>query len=261
MAVYDHLEYDVREGRAEVLIDRPESLNAFTDQTLAELTDALYAAHDDDRVYAIVLSGAGRGFCSGVDVEYLDVGADKRFEENVHLWKTQNVARVLYQGPKPTIAAINGPAVGAGCGFALACDLRVMSESAFLREQFVNVGIVPGSGDGYFLPELVGESKAKEYLLTGKDISPAAAEDMGLVVEVVPEDETMAVARDLANTIRDRPGTAVRNTKRLVNETDSFDEYAAAATDALWECLMDPEQDEAVAAMLDGRNPEYDREY
>lgn len=261
MVTYDHLEYSVTDGRAEIIFDRPEVLNAFTDATIDELNDALYRAHEDGSVYIILLSGKGRGFCSGADVRNMDDDDQSRLEGNVHLWKVQNVSRLLYKGAKPTIAAINGPAIGAGCGFALACDLRVISENAVLREQFVNIGLVPGDGDGYLLPELIGESKAKEYMLTGKDITPEEAEETGLVVDIVPEGEALQSGREIANVVRDKPATAVQKTKELINEAESFEEYADAATDAQWAAISDPEHSEAVAALLDGRDPDYEREY
>lgn len=261
MARHPNVDYAVTDGRAEIALDRPEVFNAFTPAMLDALNETILDAMVDDDVYVVVLTGRGDGFCSGADVSEMD-GRDDRaneFRYGAHLWKVQYVDRLLYLGPKPTVAAINGPAVGAGADFALACDLRVMSEDAFLRPVFVDIGLVPGDGGGWLLPRLVGESRAKEYLLTGRDIDPSAAEGMGLVVDVVPGEDLLDSARDLADELRDKPTTAVRNTKQLIDVSQSFAEYGAAAHEYQWECVTDPEHHEAVRAFNEGRRPEFDR--
>ena len=255
-----NIDYTVTDGRAEIVLSRPEVLNAFTSEMVVDLNLALTEAHEDDDVYAIVLTGEGRGFCTGADTNDLAESQD-RFSAAAGLWNVQNVVRQLYYGPKPTVAAVNGPALGAGCDFALACDLRVMNEEAYLREQFVNIGLIPGDGGGWLLPRLVGESKAKEYILTGKDITSEEAEDVGLVVEVVPDGQTMDAARELADELVQRPAKSMQNCKELIDGTQSFEDYAQAAIDRQWECQNDPEQTEAITALNEGRQPDYGREY
>ncbi len=260
MVSSDHIDYTVGDGRAEIVLDRPDRLNAFTDEMIEDLVLALMDADANDEVYAIVLTGSGRGFCSGADVTGMgEESEDNQFTAAEHLWKVQNVVRYLYFGSKPTIAAVNGPALGAGCDFALACDLRVMEEDAYLREQFVNIGLVPGDGGGWLLPRLVGEAKAKEYVLTGRDISPEEAMDMGLVVDVVNDGTSHEVARELANELRDKPAKAMQNCKDLVGQERSFEEYAQAAIEAQWEVTNDSEHDEAIQALTEGREPDFDR--
>jgi enoyl-CoA hydratase/carnithine racemase len=257
------IDYDVVDGRAEVLFNRPKIMNAFDEETLLELNDVLQRAMTNDAVYVVILSGRGRGFCSGADVTSMHGRKDreKKHLYGSHLWLVQNVDRLLYFGQKPTIAAVNGPAVGAGCDFALACDLRVMNEETFLRQQFVNIGLVPGDGGAWLLPRLIGESKAKELILTGRDIEASEAVDIGLAVEAVPDGETLDRARDLAKTIRDKPSIAMQNTKRLIDSNQSFEDYTQAALEAQWECVNDPEHTEAVKAVIEGRVPEFNREY
>lgn len=254
----EHIEFTLTDGRGEIVLSRPDVLNAFTTEMIEELNATIEAAHEDDDVYAIVLTGKGRGFCTGADTSGLDE-ADDRLASATRLWKVQNVVRQLYFGPKPVVAAVNGPAIGAGCDFALACDLRVMSEDAYLREQFVNIGLIPGDGGGWLLPRLVGESKAKEYILTGKDITPEEADDAGLVTSVVPGSETMEAARDLADRLVNRPALAMQNCKDLIDGTRSFEEYGQAAIEHQWACRNDPEQSEAIAALREGRDPNYNR--
>jgi enoyl-CoA hydratase/carnithine racemase len=262
MADYKHVDYTVTDGRAEVVLNRPDVLNAFHDEMVEEILLALFDAHSDDRVFVILLTGAGRAFTSGADVTNMGEGGDNnRLEAAEHLWKVQNVVRYLYHGPKPSVAAINGPALGAGCDFALACDMRVMAEEAFLREQFVNIGLIPGDGGGWLLPRLVGEAKAKEFILTGKDITPEAALDAGLVAEVVESGESRSTARELANDLRDKPAQAMQNCKDLVGFGRSFEDYSQDAIDAQWRVRNDPEHDEAIRALQEDREPDFDRPY
>lgn len=257
---FEYIDYEVADGIAELVLDRPDVLNAFHGPMVEEIVTALYDAQTDDRAYVVVLTGRDRAFCSGADVSGMG-GDHDRVDAATRLWKVQRVVQMLYHGRKPSVAAVNGPALGAGCDFALACDLRVMSEEAYLREQFVNVGLVPGDGGGWLLPRLVGESKAKEYLLTAKDITPEAAEALGLVVEVVEDGRALPAARDLAADLRDKPATALRETKELIGPTGSFEDYAQAAIEAQWKARTDPEHGEAVSAVREGRDPEFGREY
>lgn len=260
---YEKIDYDIVDGRAEVFFNRPDLMNAFDEETLLELNDALQRAMTDESVYVVILSGRGRGFCSGADVTAMDGREDRKKKHlyGSHLWLVQNVDRLLYFGKKPTVAAVNGPAVGAGCDFALACDLRVINEDTFLRQQFVNIGLVPGDGGAWLLPRLVGESKAKELILTGRDINAPEAVDIGLAVEAASDGETMDRARELANTLRDKPSIALQNSKQLIDSNQSFEDYTQAALEAQWECINDPEHSEAVDAVIEGREPTFDREY
>lgn len=260
MGTYEYVDYSVDDGIAEVLFDRPDLLNAFHSDMKVEIAEAIHEAQENSKVYAILLSGKGRGFCSGADVT--GMGGDRsRLEAANSLWTVQEINRQLHAGAKPTIAAINGPAIGAGCDFALACDLRVMSESAYMRQQFVNIGLIPGDGGGWHLPRLIGESKAKEYILTGRDIPADEAKDVGLVVEVVPDGDALDAGRDLAVEIRDKPALAVQEAKGLIDITQSYEDYGQAAIDAQWRVRSDPEHSEAVTALQEDRDPEFDRDY
>ena len=256
----DHVLYEVDDGIATITMNRPEVYNAFTPETISQLNGAIRDADGDDSVYATVLTGAGKGFCSGADVSSMpDRSKMEKEEYAAHLWKVQNVVRQLRNTEKPVAAAVNGPAVGAGCDFALACDVRYMSESSLLRQGFVKVGLIPGDGGAWLLPRLIGEAKAREYLLTGKDITPEAAVQLGLAVEVT--DEPLPAALEFATTVRDLPATAVRRGKALIDSEQSFEDYCERAIDYQWECVNDAEHREAVSAFNEGRAPEYDREY
>lgn len=261
MESYEFVKYSVTDGRAEIILNRPDVLNALHPEMLAEVNDAIRTAIDDSSVYVLILSGNGRGFCSGADVKGMS-GRDDRKDPltyREHLGRNQNVVRQLHDGPKPTIAAINGPAVGVGCDFALACDLRVMSETAYLREQFVNIGLVSGDGGAWLLPRLVGESKAKQYLMTGTDITPEESLDLGLVMEITDDGETLDAARSVADDLTSKPQAGLQGTKNIVDVTQSFEEHFDAAFEAQWKCINDPEHEEAVSALIEGRDPEFDR--
>lgn len=255
-----YVQYACSDGYATITLDRPDVYNAFHREMILELNGAIRRARQDSTAYAVILTGAGDGFCSGADVNSMpDWTGQTKEEYGAYLWTVQNVVRQLRTMEKPTIAAVNGPAIGAGCDFTLACDVRFMNEDAVLREGFVRVGLVPGDGGAWLLPRLIGESKAREYLLTGKDIRAADAEDLGLVAGV--SEDSLSAAEEFAKTVRDLPARAVRNTKRLIDPEQDFDTYCEDAIDYQWECVNDNEHEEATQAFREKRNPDYDREY
>ncbi|WP_247005508.1 enoyl-CoA hydratase/isomerase family protein [Halorientalis litorea] len=258
--MYEDVQYEVADGIATITIDRPDVLNAFRGETLLELNEALRDAREDDSVYVIVLTGADGAFCAGADVtEMPDWGDQPKEEYAGYLWTVQNVVRQLRETSKPSIAAVPGPAIGAGCDFALACDMRVVGPEGLFREGFVRVGLVPGDGGAWLLPRLIGESAAKKYLLTGRDIDPADAVELGLAVEEA--ENPLAAATDLAEELLALPATAVRRTNDLVDSERGFEDYCERAIAYQWECVTDPEHHEAVAAFNENRDPEYDRDY
>jgi len=256
--MYEDVQYVTEDGIATVTIDRPEVFNSFTERTVAELNDALRRAGEDDNVYVVVLTGAGDGFCAGADVTSMPEWSERSFEEYAAFLRgVQNVVRQLRTMHKPTIAAVGGPAIGAGCDFALAADLRYVGEDALLRQGFVQVGLVPGDGGAWLLPRLVGWSTAMEYLLTGKDITPEAAKEMGLAMGV--SEDPLEDAQTVAEAVRDLPAEAVWRTKSLADPSLSFEEYCRRAIEHQWACVNDPEHEEAVQAFREDRDPEFDR--
>lgn len=242
MGTYEKLAYQVSDGRAEILLDRPDVMNAYDDEMLAELDAALEASLSDSAVRVVVLSGRGRAFCSGVDLDATAEHAETRRRHEDHRARVDGVYRQLHRGPKPTVAAINGPAVGAGLGFALSCDLRVIAEDAFLREGHLDVGLAPSVGAGWLLPRLVGASKAREIVLLSEDVTPEDAEAYGLVVEVVESGEAMAAARELADRLQELSPAAMRGAIELMNTRQSFEEYVRAASEWQWTCKTRPAQ-------------------
>jgi enoyl-CoA hydratase/carnithine racemase len=256
----EDVRYESATGIATITINRPAAKNAFTYETILELNDAIRRVKSDDGIYAMVLTGADDAFCAGADVSEMP-NWDEQSQEGYagFLWSVQNVVRQLRSMSKPSVAAVEGPAIGAGCDFALACDLRVVGPDAIFREGFVRVGLVPGDGGAWLLPKLIGESQAKEYLLTGRDMSAQEAVDTGLAIK--QSENPLAAAREIAAEIRDLPAVAVQRTNQLVDPERTFEEYCERAIAYQWECVNDAEHDEAVAAFSEKRQPDFDRDY
>jgi enoyl-CoA hydratase/carnithine racemase len=258
--MYEDITYETEAGIATITIDRPDVYNAFRPQTLADLNDALRTVEADDGVYAAVLTGTDPGFCTGADTNAIPDWDEMTKEEYAgFLWCVQNVVRQIRRCPTPIVAAVNGPAVGAGSDFALACDVRFVAPAAFFREGFVRIGLISGDGGGWLLPRLIGESKAREYLLTGRDVPAEEAVDVGLAVETA--EDVMEAATEFATEMRDLPALAVQNTKRLLDPSLSFEDYCERAIEYQYECVNDPEHEAALAAFGTDETPDYDRDY
>ncbi len=189
---------------ATLTLNRPDRLNALSTSILDGLLEALPRLGADAEIAVVVLTGAGRGFCAGGDVKSMAEGTSLLNVEDAvqRLRGRMEVSRLLHEIPKPTIAMVNGPAAGAGLAMALACDLRVASESARFITAFVKVGFSGDFGGSYFLSKLVGTGKARELYYTGDALDARQALALGMVNEVVPDfelvDATMALARRLA---------------------------------------------------------------
>jgi len=194
--VADALTYEVRDRVGLIRINRPDKLGAFTWPMIDTWADALIAARQDGVVRAVVLTGTGKGFCTGVD-----------------LYK---VVRAVEDLDKPLICAVNGLAVGAGMDMALMCDIRLAAASARFSEGYIRVGLVPGDGGAYFLPRLVGTAKALELLWTGDVLSAEDALALGIVSHVCPDDELLDQALALADRIAANSPIAVSMIKRAV---------------------------------------------
>jgi 2-(1,2-epoxy-1,2-dihydrophenyl)acetyl-CoA isomerase len=194
----------ISDGIATLTLNRPERLNALSTPIMEGLLAALPRLAQDPAVGVVVLSGAGRAFCSGGDVKSMAEGSVERSlpEAVRHLRGRMEVSRLLHEMPKPTIAMVNGPAAGAGLSLALACDLRVAAQSARFITAFAKVGFSGDFGGSYFLAKLVGTGKARELYYTAEPLDAAQALALGIANHVVPDSElrdaTMALARKLA---------------------------------------------------------------
>jgi 2-(1,2-epoxy-1,2-dihydrophenyl)acetyl-CoA isomerase len=221
---YSTILYSVKDGVCTISLNRPEVYNALNEQMKKELNDALKEAEKDPIVRCIVLRGAGdKSFCSGQDLKEHASGRVRRSLRE-SLEKSYNpMIRRMRSMEKPIIGMINGVAAGAGLSIALACDLRIMADTAKLIEVFVRIGLVPDSGSHWFLPRLVGMAKAFEYAALGDDISAAEAERVGLVNKVVPAAELEKATMEIAAKLATAPTKAIGLIKRTLNKALSSD--------------------------------------
>lgn len=199
---YEAILYTVDEaGVCSITLNRPDKLNAFNEIQHKEFIDALSRAEKDTAVRCVVITGAGRGFCAGQDLEAVGKGPISQIVRQFYnTWITK-----IRSMEKPVLAAVNGVAAGAGCSLALACDLVILSEKASFVQAFVKIGLVPDSGASYFLPRLIGYHKAMELALFGDKVSAQDALAMGLCNRVVPEAEFQGVVSSWANRLAKGP--------------------------------------------------------
>jgi 2-(1,2-epoxy-1,2-dihydrophenyl)acetyl-CoA isomerase len=239
-----------------IRLNRPDVLNAFNAAMHQALAAALKDARDPE-IRAVVLTGAGRGFCVGQDLKEFqgaagDIGA--RLRGQYH----PNVV-ALRALEKPVVAAVNGPAAGAGLSFALACDLRLAADAASFVPAFINVGLVPDSGGTFFAVRLLGQARAFEWLTSGRKLSAAEAHAWGLVSEVVEPDRLPGHAAELAATLAAMPTKAVGMTKRLLDGAPlhTLDEQLELEAQLQTAATRSEDFAEGVAAFLDKRDPEF----
>jgi len=257
----DTIRFEIEGAIATITLNRPERMNAFTWEMIDAWAAALDACGTNDAVSVVIVTGAGKAFCSGGDIAEMQrrhehTPWDRKRELQAHVHKIPLALQAL---DKPVITAINGAATGAGMDLALMSDLRIAAESARLGETYVRVGLVPGAGGAWFLPRLVGTAKALELFWTGDIIDAREAERIGLVNKVVPDAELMTATRALAEKIARGPQLSVRFIKRAVYAGLQSDlrgaldmissHYAVASSSA--------DHREAVAAYLEKRKPNF----
>ena len=259
---YETLTVETADHICTITLNRPEVFNAFSDQLSFDLIDALKKAERDKDVRVLIITGAGKAFSSGQDLAELKARYQPGYVPNLSkdLHKRYNpMTQRICAMEKPVIAAVNGVAAGAGCGLALACDIRIVSEHASFIEAFVNVGLIPDSGSTWFLPRLVGHAKAMELCCTGEKIKAEEALRLGLVNKVVPADELMNEAMKLAGKLAAMPSRAIALTKRLLNQSyaNSLKEQLEAEGFAQETAGRTEDHLEGVMAFMEKRPPEF----
>jgi 2-(1,2-epoxy-1,2-dihydrophenyl)acetyl-CoA isomerase len=210
--------YRIEGAVAVATLNRPDSLNALDAQLGRDLAEAVRAAGGDAAVRALVLTGAGRAFCAGGDLKSMAAGASVREIERI-LENFHAVVQLLVDLDKPTIAAIAGPAVGAGMSFALACDLRIASEDASFSQGFVKIGLSPDGGSSWLLPRLVGPAVAARLMMTGETVPARRALELGLVCEVTAAGQHLPRALELASQIARFSPAPLASIKRLLRQS------------------------------------------
>lgn len=254
------LEYSVRDHIATIRLNRPEQKNAFTLEMIDDWSEALHAAEAEPDVRVVVLTGTGGAFCSGVDlsvlqqIEQTPLASKELLTKHVH-----KVAHAAESMSKPYLAAVAGPAIGAGMDMALLADIRVAADTARFSQAYVRVGLVPGDGGCYLLPRIVGTARALQLLWTGEAIDAQRASEIGLVSTVCDEDELMPTVYDLARSIAHQPPVAVQMIKRSVRFGETHDLRTAldliSSHNAI--VLSTDDSKEARAALAEKRPPVY----
>ena len=254
----DFLKFEQQGAVVTLTMCNPEKRNALGGGYQADdFTEACARINADHAVKAVILTGEGKAFSAGGDIfamrDKTGPSAGRPYDvRNNYTHGIQRIPLAFYHIEVPTIAAVNGAAIGAGCDLAMMCDMRIASEYAKFAESFVKLGIIPGDGGAWFLPRVVGMSKAYEMSFTGDTIDAQEALDCGMVSKVVPADELLDAANELAGRIAANPAHALRMTKRLLRESEHARLDTLLEMSAGFQALAHhtEEHDEAVAAMI-----------
>jgi 2-(1,2-epoxy-1,2-dihydrophenyl)acetyl-CoA isomerase len=258
------LEIEVDGPIGTLMLNRPESLNAMSPELIGELTIAASWLADRAPIRALIVTGAGRAFCSGGDVNWFKRGVS---DESVDLpSEVRRGAEALHNAivdirriPYPVIAAINGPAAGAGMSLALSADIRIASEDAFLAIAYGRIGAAPDGGMTYFLPRVVGPAKALELALNDPNLDARAALDAGLVSEVVPADQLIPRAREKAEKLAAKAPYYVRTAKRLLHESieNSINDHLQLERHGIADSMATADLRRGVTAFFAGDQPDF----
>jgi 2-(1,2-epoxy-1,2-dihydrophenyl)acetyl-CoA isomerase len=256
---YDHICVTNDAGIVTILLDRPEKLNAFVGHMRRDLAEVLERATSDRAARVIVIKGAGRAFCAGADIGYMSelMERDDVEEFTRLLGAGRRVLMAIRQMSKPVVASIQGPAYGAGFNLALACDIRIASESATFSQSFVKVGLHPDWGGTYFLPRAVPSNIACELFFLGDAVTAEQALRLGLVNRVVPDAELDAETAKMAQRLYDAPQNSIAAAKHAVYMSDTADleRMLQYETEAQIACFESGEARERVRAFLEKRKP------
>lgn len=255
--------YEQHDAVATITLNRPERLNALTFEIYRELTDMFYALREEKDVRAVVITGAGRAFCSGGDVNDIIAQLFQRDMEGLLEFTrmTCDLIRSMRALPKPIIASLNGTVAGAGACIALASDIRIASEDAKIAFLFVKVGLSGADmGAAYLLPRVVGLAKATELLFTGDFVSAPEAKALGLYNQVVSKEELAQVTREFAERLASGPSFALAKTKEMLNRELDMDLDTALECEAQAQaiCSQHPDFREAYTAFVEKRKPNFE---
>ncbi|WP_214412654.1 enoyl-CoA hydratase-related protein [Sphaerisporangium fuscum] len=258
---HDGVLYSVEDGVATVTLNRPDAMNSLTITMKAALLEALERARDDDRVRAVLLTGAGRGFCAGQDLREhaTNLEAGVGLDNTVRAHYNPIILTITGMG-KPVVAAVNGIAAGAGASLAFACDFRVVSEAAKFAMAFSGIGLAPDSGASWTLPRLVGPARARELLLLGEPVDAAKALELGIATTVVPADRLTQAARDLAVRLAQGPTLAYGAIKQALDFSAAhpLEDSLEVEADLQDFCAKTDDHREATKAFLAKQRPVFE---
>jgi 2-(1,2-epoxy-1,2-dihydrophenyl)acetyl-CoA isomerase len=261
---YERLLIDTTaDGVRTITLNRPEKLNAVNLKLADELPAAIEEASRDDDVRVVVITGAGRGFCAGLELSLENIQASRERRNSSRRAAFDDLdwvgrwALALTGCDKPVIAAINGPAIGAGCGLTLAADIRLMSDAAIISTGYMRMGLCPDAGVSYFLPRLTGLSRATELIMSARDLKADEAERIGLVSLTLPAENFMEQVAEYARKIALGPPIGLLMAKRLlVNSLDTdLPTQLRREFSSIYQCLMTEDTAEAMRAFAEKRRP------
>jgi enoyl-CoA hydratase/carnithine racemase len=259
--MYEHILVSEADGILTITLNRPEKLNAFIGHMRRDLAEILEHGGSERGVRVVIITGAGRGFCAGGDVEFMASLMERNDSEEFAriLGAGRRVILAIRQMTKPVIAAVNGVAAGAGCNLALACDFRIASTAATFTQPFMKVGLNPDWGGTYFLPRLVTPNKACELFFLGETIGAEEAARLNIVNQIVSPDELESATKQLAERLRAAPPIALAAAKQAVymSEAQNLEEMLRFETESQLRCFASEDGHEGVRAFLEKREPRF----
>ena len=259
---YETIQFEMRDAVCVITLNRPESLNALTLAVAGEFKTAIASAVEQ-KARAVVLTGAGRAFCAGGDLREMQriASSNGRVEAffDEPLRELNDCIRLIRQTPLPFIAAVNGAASGGGCNLALACDLVIAGESARFNQAFIKIGLSPDCGGTFILPRLVGWRRATQLMMTGEVTTAAQALAMGMINAVVPDDQLIAQAMAMAESLAQAPTAAIGRIKELLDASanNNYGEQLELEREAQLKSGLTVDFKEGVAAFIEKRPPKF----
>ena len=257
--MYNMITLERQNGIGAVTLNRPEKMNAICPELVLDLLNVIEELRKDDTIRVILLTGAGPAFCAGGDVSSLLSSTDNPVELMESSRQGARIISGMRTMLKPWIAAVNGPAIGAGCNLALGCDMIIAGENASFSQAFVNLGLHPDTGGIYLTTRLVGTAKACELIFTGKTIGADEAERIGLINQVVPPDQLQETAKKLAMKLAHGPSKAIGMAKASIYQavTMNMESVLEAEVRAASLSIATEDAREGIKAILEKRKPEF----
>ena len=261
---YENILFDIKDGIAQLTLNRPDKLNSFTQAMHDEVRHALHKVGTDKSVRVFVLTGAGRGFCAGQDLSDRAVGPNAAGARPVDLGDSveKNYAPLvlaLRALPMPVICAVNGVAAGAGANLALACDIVLAAKSASFVEVFCKLGLIPDTGGTYFLPRLIGNARAMGLAMLGEKLSAEKAEAWGLIWKAVPDEELVQATQAMALHFASAPTKGLAFTKQALHASpnNTLQQQLTLECGMMSELGRSEDYREGVAAFMEKRTPQF----
>ena len=255
---YNNILFTVEQGVATITFNRPKALNAMNSETMGELFDAATVCKNDEQIKVLIVTGAGeKAFVAGADIAQMQ---NMRPAEALSFMELGNeTLRLIETMPKPSLAAVNGYALGGGAEIAMACDVRFASENALFGQPEITLGMMPGWGGSQRLPRLIGMGRAKELIMGGSSIDAKRAYEIGLVNKVVPLDQLLAEAGKFAGKLAGLSGFALKMIKHSINfgYDQSLDSAVRMEVECCAQCFSTDDQKEGMKAFLEKRKPSF----